>query len=97
MTDANPLRPGAIVVRDAASVVPPSPRATGRRERLMIVASGMRALTARLLLPASALAVAAAVHDSMSSGSARAEGLLTERKRRVLLSVIGALGWWRHG
>ncbi len=59
MTDVDPLGPGAIVLRDATSVVSPSQRAVGQARRRMIVASGMRALTTRPLLPASVLAVAA--------------------------------------
>ena len=70
MTDVNPVGPGAIVLRDASSVVSPSRRAARRARRRMIVASGMRAFTTRPLLPASALAVAAWVAARASAGAA---------------------------
>ena len=70
MTDVDPVGPGAIVLRDAASVVSPSQRAVGRASRRMIVASGMRALTTSPLLPASVLAVAAWVAARAAAGVA---------------------------
>ena len=70
MTEVEPVEPGAIVLRDATGVVPPSHRAGGRARRRMIVASGVRALTTSPLLPASAVAVAAWVAARAVAGAA---------------------------
>lgn len=70
MTDVDPVGPGAIVLWDATGVVSPNRRAAGRARRRMIVASGMRALTTRPLLPASAVAVAAWIAARVAAGAA---------------------------
>jgi hypothetical protein len=70
MRDVDPDGPGAIVLRDATTVVAPSQLEAERGRRRMIVASGMRALTAGPLLPGSALAVAAWIAARVAAGAA---------------------------
>jgi hypothetical protein len=70
MADVVPVEAGAIVLRDAASVVPPPRWAARLARRRMIVASGVRALTSKQLLPASTLAVAALAAARAAAGVA---------------------------
>ena len=70
MTVVEPVEPGAIVRWDATGVVS-SPRWAVRLvRRRMIVASGVRAATAKPLVPATALAVAAWAAARLAAGSA---------------------------
>ena len=82
MTGGEPVKPGAIVLRDATSVLPPPSWAARLARRRMIVASGMRSLTTSPLLPASALAVAA-WGAAMAAARAAGRGDATRARART--------------
>ncbi len=86
MTGLERAEPGALVLRDATSVVPPPPWAARLAKSRMIVASGMHALTTGPLLPASALAVAA---WAAAKAAARAAGRGESPRGRAMPGSVG--------